>query len=50
MYFRTYFFIILKERTCINEERLKIYIAYENILNMDKSGLMQCVKILNFPD
>ena len=27
-----------------------MYIAYENILNMDKNGLMQCVKILNFPD
>ena len=29
---------LLLETTCINEERLKIYIAYENILNMDKAG------------
>ena len=27
-----------------------MYIAYENLLNMDKSGLMECVQSLNFPD
>jgi len=38
------------ETICLNLEKLKMYIAYENILNMGKEGLMNCVKILNYPD